>query len=39
MAWSSGQAEGQINNLKFIKRQMYRRANFDPLRRHVLPAA
>jgi transposase len=25
--WSSGQTEGQINRLKFIKRQMYGRAN------------
>jgi transposase len=37
--WSSGQAEGQINKLKLIKRQMYGRANFDPLRRRVLLAA
>lgn len=39
MVWSSGQAEGQINRLKFIKRQMYGRANFDLLRRRVLLAA
>jgi transposase len=39
MVWSSGQAEGQINKLKFIKRQMYGRANFDLLRRRVLLAA
>ena len=39
MPWSSGQAEGQINKLKMIKRQMYGRANFDLLRRRVLLAA
>jgi len=30
--WSSGQVEGQIIRLKFIKRQMYGGANFDLLR-------
>ena len=39
LPWSSGQAEGQINKLKLIKRQMYGRANFDLLRRRVLLAA
>ncbi|MBB3264872.1 transposase [Azospirillum sp. OGB3] len=39
MPWSSGQAEGQVNKLKLIKRQMYGRANFDLLRRRVLLAA
>jgi transposase len=39
MPWSSGQAEGQINKLKLIKRHMYGRANFDLLRRRVLLAA
>jgi hypothetical protein len=39
MPWSSGQAEGQINKLKLIKRQMYGRASFDLLRRRVLLAA
>jgi transposase len=34
--WSSGQAEGQINRLKLIKRQMYGRAGFDLLRLRVL---
>lgn len=40
-SWSNGQTEGQVNRLKFIKRQMYGRANFDLLRRRVLgfPAA
>jgi transposase len=34
--WSSGQAEGQINRLKLIKREMYGRAGFDLLRLRVL---
>jgi len=34
--WSSGQVEGQINRLKFLKRQMYGRANLDLLRARVL---
>jgi transposase len=37
--WSSGQAEGQINRLKTLKRQMYGRAGFELLRRRVLYAA
>lgn len=37
--WSSGQAEGQINRLKTLKRQMYGRAGFELLRRRVLCAA
>ena len=37
--WSSGQAEGQVNRLKLIKRQSYGRAGFDLLRRRVLMAA
>jgi transposase len=39
MPWSSGQAEGQINKFKLIKRQMYGCASFDLLRRRVLLAA
>ena len=35
--WSTGQAEGQINRLKMIKRQMYGRAGFTLLRARVLP--
>jgi transposase len=35
-AWSNGQPEGQVNRLKFIKRQMYGRAHFDLLRLRVL---
>jgi transposase len=34
--WSSGQTEGQITRLKFIKRQMYGRASFELLRQKVL---
>jgi transposase len=37
--WSSGQTEGQINRLKFIKRQMYGRANFELLKARFLYAA
>ena len=37
--WSNGQVEGQINRLKFIKRQMYGRANFDLLKARFLHAA
>ena len=35
-SWSNGQVEGQINRLKFLKRQMYGRANLDLLRVRVL---
>ena len=38
-SWSSGQAEGQVNRLKLLKRQSYDRASFDLLRRRVLMAA
>lgn len=34
--WSSGQVEGQINRLKYFKRQMYGRAKLDLLRIRVL---
>ena len=37
--WSSGQAEGQINRLKMLKRQMYGRAGFELLRKRVLCTA
>jgi len=37
--WSSGQAEGQVNRLKLLKRQSYGRASFDLLRRRVLTPA
>jgi transposase len=34
--WSQGQVEGQVNRLKFLKRQMYGRANFDLLRARLV---
>lgn len=34
--WSQGQVEGQVNRLKFIKRQMYGRGSFDLLKARVL---
>jgi transposase len=37
--WSSGQAEGQVNRLKLLKRQSYGRAGFDLLHRRVLIVA
>jgi transposase len=37
--WSNGQTEGQINRLKFVKRQMYGRASLSLLRRRFLQAA
>jgi transposase len=37
--WSSGQTEGHVNRLKFLKRQMYGRASFALLKRRVLRAA
>ncbi|WP_053078335.1 transposase [Methylobacterium tarhaniae] len=37
--WSSGQAEGQINRLKLIKRQCYGRAGLDLLKRRMVLAA
>jgi transposase len=36
MNWSNGPVEGHVNRLKFIKRIMYGRANFDLLRKRVL---
>ena len=35
--WSSGQAEGQINRLKTLKRAMYGRASIELLRARKLP--
>ena len=35
--WSSGQAEGQINRLKALKRAMYGRAGVELLRARMLP--
>ena len=37
--WSNGSAEGQINRLKALKRQMYGRAHLDLLERRFLLAA
>ncbi len=37
--WSNGQAEGQINRLKTIKRAMFGRAGIDLLRARMLPLA
>jgi transposase len=39
LPWSNGPAEGQINRLKLLKRQMYGRAKFDLLRSRVPHAA
>jgi transposase len=36
LKWSNGVVEGQVNRLKFLKRSMYGRANFDLLRLRVL---
>jgi len=37
-AWSNAQAEGQINKLKLVKRQMYGRGNLDLLQARVIAA-
>ncbi len=37
--WSNGPVEGQVNRLKFVKRQGYGRASFDLLKARVLPLA
>ncbi len=39
MEYSNGQTEGKVNKLKYIKRQMYGRAEFDLLRQRVLHCA
>jgi len=36
--WSNGQAEGQVNRLKLIKRTMCGKAGFQLLRRRVMAA-
>jgi len=36
LPWSNGQTEGHVNRLKFLKRQMYGRANIGLLRLRVL---
>ena len=35
--WGNGQAEGQINRLKTLKRSMYGRAGIDLLRARMMP--
>jgi transposase len=35
--WSNGQAEGQVNRLKTLKRSMYGRAGIELLRARMLP--
>ena len=37
--WSNGPVEGHVNRLKFIKRSMFGRANFDLLKARVLKSA
>lgn len=37
LPWSNGQAEGQINRLKTIKRAMYGRAGSELLRARMMP--
>ena len=37
--WNNGLVEGQVNRLKFFKRQMFGRANFDLLRLRILSTA
>ncbi len=39
LAWSNGQVEGSVNNLKLTKRAMYGRAKFDLLRQRLLYVA
>jgi Transposase and inactivated derivatives len=36
LKWNNGVVEGNVNRLKFLKRSMYGRANFDLLRLRVL---
>lgn len=38
MRYSNGVVEGNVNRLKYLKRQMYGRGNFDLLRKRVLYA-
>ena len=37
LPWSNGQAEGQINRLKMLKRAMYGRAGPELMREGMLP--
>ena len=36
LKWNNGMVEGHVNRLKFLKRSMYGRANFDLLRLRIL---
>lgn len=36
LPWSSGAVEGHVNRIKMLKRQMFSRAGFEFLRKHVL---
>lgn len=36
LPWSNGQTDGHVNRLKFLKRQMYGRANIELLRLRVM---
>ncbi|WP_405692395.1 hypothetical protein [Streptomyces sp. NBC_00057] len=36
LEWSSGGTEGAANRIKKIKRQLYGRAGFEPLRKMIL---
>jgi transposase len=39
LPWSQGRTEGQVTNLKLIRRQIYGRGKFDLVRKRVLMAA
>jgi transposase len=39
MSWSSGPAQGRVNHIKMIKRQMFGRAGLPLPRKHVLLTA
>ncbi|MFD5438398.1 transposase [Kitasatospora sp. NPDC127067] len=36
LRWNSGPVEGHVNRIKMLKRQMFGRANLDPLRHRIL---
>ena len=39
MPWSNWPTEGVVNRIELVKRQMYGRGSFEPLRKRVLLAA
>ena len=39
MSWNSGPAEGRVNHIKMVKRQMFGRAGLPLLRKRVLLTA